>query len=256
LTFASAVAIASVVAIARKPPSPVPAASASAVAITTQGAVWLRTEVGASTNVRLEDGELEIHVEHRGPRHDLRVLLPDGELEDIGTTFRVVVHDGRTARVDVREGAVLLRRVGQAPRLVAAGESWHAEPAPFASAAPSASEPPPITPPPAPPAKRALETGDGTREFRDAVALFEGGGSDAAAKALRAFVARHPSDPHAEDAAYLLVLALRRTGDLAFTREAAKSYLARFPAGFRRAEIAPLAADAEQSPNTHGGAGE
>src|SRR5262249_30820072 len=61
--FASAVGVAAAVAIVHdRAPSSAPAASASAVEITSEGAAWSRTEAGASTNVRLDDGELEIHV--------------------------------------------------------------------------------------------------------------------------------------------------------------------------------------------------
>ena len=39
----------------------------------------------------------------------LLVILPDGELEDIGTTFTVSAADDQTNRVVVKEGSVLLR---------------------------------------------------------------------------------------------------------------------------------------------------
>jgi TolA-binding protein len=77
-------------------------------------------------------------------------------------------------------------------------------------------------------------------EFRAAVALLDAGRSADAATALRAFVARHAADPRAEDASYLLVLALQRVGDSAAVREAARAYLGRYPDGFRRAQVEPL----------------
>jgi hypothetical protein len=57
-------------------------------------------------------------------------------------------------------------------------------------------------------------------------------------KTLRVILAR---DPRAEDAAYLLVIALQRASDLPGARAAARDYLQRFPDGFRRAAIEPLA---------------
>jgi outer membrane protein assembly factor BamD (BamD/ComL family) len=74
------------------------------------------------------------------------------------------------------------------------------------------------------------------------VSLLDGGRNAAAATALRAFLARHGGDPRAEDASYLLALALQRTGDAVATRAAARDYLQRYPSGFRRSQIEALAA--------------
>jgi TolA-binding protein len=78
-------------------------------------------------------------------------------------------------------------------------------------------------------------------EFRDAAGRFESGDSTGAVVALRAFLARHPQDERAEDASYLLVLALRQIGDKSGSRHAARAYLERYPAGFRRSEVEVLA---------------
>ena len=51
-------------------------------------------------------------------------MLPDGELEDIGTTFTVSAEDGRTTRVAVQEGSVVLRIHGQPPVAIGPGETW------------------------------------------------------------------------------------------------------------------------------------
>jgi hypothetical protein len=59
--------------------------------------------------------------------------------------------------------------------------------------------------------------------------------------AFASFLAKHPRDPRAEDAAYLRVIALQRTGDSESTRWAAQEYLRRYPEGFRRAEMGALA---------------
>jgi hypothetical protein len=50
-----------------------------------------------------------------------------------------------------------------------------------------------------------------------------------------------PEDPRAEDAAYLLVIALQRASDADGARQAAGDYLRRFPNGFRRASVAAIA---------------
>lgn len=90
------------------------------------------------------------------------------------------------------------------------------------------------------PARPALRS-SAASEFRTAVRLFDGGEFAVAGDAFRGFLVRHPDDSRAEDAAYLLTLALHELGDAAAARVAARDYLARYPDGFRRAEVAALA---------------
>ena len=71
--------------------------------------------------------------------------------------------------------------------------------------------------------------------------LLDDGEDEPAARALATFIARHPNDPRAEDAAYLRVIALQRTGNTLGMNEAAEDYLRRYPAGFRRSEVERLA---------------
>jgi hypothetical protein len=232
------------------------AAAGSAVAVVhAEGAaVWSERTEGDREAVVLERGALSVHVEHPAGGRRLVVVLPDGELEDSGTTFTVSVQDGRTTRVAVQEGSVVLRLRGEAPVAIGAGGAWIAEervavaaPAATASvdvpARPTASAPPSLqarnTAPsaslPTPPA-----AGPST-DFRAAVTALEGGDDRDAAARFERFLAEHPRDPRAEDAAYLRVIALQRCGDGAGVKEAARGYLRRYPAGFRRAEMESLA---------------
>ena len=57
---------------------------------------------------------------------------------------------------------------------------------------------------------------------------------------VTSFLEKHPRDARAEDAAYLRVIALQRSGDSAGTKQAALEYLRRYPAGFRHAEVEPV----------------
>jgi TolA-binding protein len=77
--------------------------------------------------------------------------------------------------------------------------------------------------------------------FRASTTTFDSGDACRAAASFAAFLEKYPSDARAEDAAYLRVLAHQRCGDSAATKEAAQEYLRHYPAGFRRAEIEPLA---------------
>jgi len=69
----------------------------------------------------------------------------------------------------------------------------------------------------------------------------DGGDNRTAAARFASFVSTHPLDARCEDAAYIRVIALQRTGDAGAMKEAAAHYLRDYPNGFRRAEVAALA---------------
>jgi RNA polymerase sigma factor (sigma-70 family) len=192
-------------------------------------------------------------------------VLPDGELEDTGTTFTVSAAEGHTTRVAVHEGSVVLRLRGLPPAAIGEGDTWIPEVPPAAAACASAAPPvaatdrpwehvppaasarmslappPPSAPPRTPsPAGAALEPASSV-DFRAAMAALDVGDNAEAAAAFASFLARHPRDPRAEDAAYLRVIALQRSGDSGSVRWAAQEYLRRYPEGFRRAEMEALA---------------
>lgn len=232
---------------ARQPaPSPV-AVSADSISIQAEHARWSRVDDATTTTVHLDDGDARIHVDHTRLSRRLVVRVPDGELDDIGTTFLVRVRNGHTIEVAVDEGRVTFVRDHDAPLVLTAGERW-VPPEPVTVTAPS----PPAPPPPAATRPRpttkastpAASAATGSAQapidgdLRDAVAALDAGDPQAAVKTLRIILAR---DPRAEDAAYLLVIALQRASDLLGARAAARDYLQRFPDGFRRAAIEPLA---------------
>ena len=219
--------------------------------------VWSKRSDGNGDRVVLDEGELRIHVDHSRQQSKLVVALPDGELEDTGTTFTVSVANGRTARVAVQEGSVALRIRGAPPVAIGAGAVWVPEPPRQAAAAPTDSPPdqkPSPRPSPKPPRARspiasrtaiappvgAPDAADPGSEFRDAVALLEAGANRDAAAAFAHFLVKHPRDPRAEDAAYLRIIALERCGAALETRRAAQAYLQLYPTGFRRTEIETL----------------
>jgi hypothetical protein len=225
----------------------------NAVVHADSSAVWARRMAGDRENIVLERGALWIHVDHSIGGGRLLVLLPDGELEDTGTTFSVSVDDGRTTRVAVEEGHVVLRLHGQGAIALGPGEVWRPDPRPAASpsaSVASAAAPAPqtridpgarSTPPPRPLAQLATPSAsDPSVDFRAAMAALEVGDNAQAAAAFADFLEKHPQDRRAEDAAYLRVIALQRSGDSAGMRGAAREYLHRYPAGFRQAEVEPL----------------
>jgi TolA-binding protein len=201
----------------------------------------------------LERGSLFIRVENGASQAaPLRVVLPDGELEDIGTVFTVRVEAGRTARVSVREGSVLLRIRGEPARVVRAGETWlrdvpstalapaadTAESAPRAVAATAVAAP--TAPAQGAPVRHSFTPADPARDFGAAIALLEAGKNREAAAAFARFAARHRRDARAEDATYLRVLALQRAESSVEVEAAAQQYLRDYPAGLRRLEVEEL----------------
>ena len=118
-------------------PAEAPAHASSAVIHADSTALWAERTVGDCENVVLERGALWIHVDHSSGEGQLLVVLPDGELEDIGTTFTVSADDGRTTRVAVQEGHVVLRLRGQAAIALGPGDTWIPGPRPVAFASAS-----------------------------------------------------------------------------------------------------------------------
>jgi hypothetical protein len=242
-----------------------------------------RSEAGYDL-VELEHGSLWIHVEH-GARYaqPLKVVLPDGELFDQGTTFEVSAASGRTLRVTVQSGRVELRVWGLEPVTLEAGDTWQpAEPRlasePSLTTRPGVSEavaPEPVdsvhevaSVPSAPPerelhglgpapealAVRAKSNGVGERvtpavpdtraadaDFRSATDALRAGNAAQAAAAFARFLLKYPRDPRAQDAAYLQIVSLQRSGDVSEMKKAANAYLQRFADGFRRVEVERLA---------------
>lgn len=238
-----------------------PVGTASAVVHASEAASWSRLADGPRELVRLDEGHLWIHVAEGPGKRPLLVKLPDGEIEDIGTTFSVTVEGQRTMAVKVEAGRVLLRLEGRPPVTLDAGQSWsHTETAPvksvpartvsaFVTDSAEPRKPPPPEPAPrsthgaALPAPSASEPPPdaASLDFKRAVATLNSGQHAAAASQLRRFIQAYPRDPRAEDAAYLSVLALQRAGSREAMKAAALEYLRRYPSGFRRAEVERLA---------------
>jgi len=241
-----------------------PVSAAESVTIRADSSArWTRQTEAHLERIVLESGALSIRVDHARSPRQLLVVLPDGELEDIGTTFSVSADAGRTTRVTVQEGSVVLRVRGNAIIALAAGDSW-TRPAPVApvpstvppelsSAVPSAKLRPTVHlapstsgPPDPVPARDADQVAgpsaavDHSADFSAAMGEFNAGNYGVAANLFGTYVTTHPGDPRAEDAAYLRVLAVQHLANAGAIRQAARDYLSRYPRGFRRAEVEAL----------------
>jgi hypothetical protein len=242
---AAAAAVACGLLVASRAPktTPPPALHSDAIVRADSDTVWTRRLDGEAEVVTLESGALRIHVDHTPNHRRLVIMLPDGELEDIGTTFTVNVAGRRTTRVSVQEGSVLVRLRGRPPFAVSAGETWPAE----STSAPAIE---PSRPPPSPERRTALRAAANQRpgplpaerpsspdDFHVAVGLLDAGRDCEAAAAFFRFGRLHAGEAHGEDAAYLRVIALQRCGDGDEMKRAATEYLQRYPSGFRRKEM-------------------
>lgn len=230
----------------RNPETASPAPSASSVATAARalvqpstGAVWTRSVQPGRERMVLTHGTLTIQVTHAANEPGVIVVLPDGELEDTGTTFTVAVENGVTTRVAVQEGSVVLRLRHRAAIALAAGDSWQSSSEPTVPAEATALPP---TTTPAPPSSRIspARTRTASEAFREAVSALEAGDNAGAASRFERFLASHPRDARTEDAAYLRVLALKRAGATGAMKAAARDYLQRHPSGFRRREVSSL----------------
>jgi len=210
--------------------------SSVSVTATSGEARWSRASIDGVDLVTLDHGTIALVVRRKPGDPRVVVRVPDGEIEDMGTVFRVTVDHGRTTEIHVTEGSVVFRRRGGESVTVVAGAPFVARldvgstPPPMSptiaeNVAPAASPPPSVTPPKTP-------HGDGT--------------------VPTASPSSHPppmsSDPTTqdeaieEDGAYLQIVALVREGRSEEARLAAKEYLRRFPNGFRRPEVEKIAA--------------
>ena len=239
-------------------PQPLPVVARAPDPITIRAdssAQWSRQTDGLVDKIVLKTGALSIQVNHAQLGRRLLVILPDGELEDIGTTFSVSTDVGHTTRVTVQSGTVVLRLHHSPALALAAGESWTPPVAavttpPTSSASPVASTSSPTAaiashgaksaPSGAPTPSTETPTPDTAADFRIAMSAFSSGDNARAIALFGSFLAQHPRDPRAEDAAYLRILALQRANDSAGAHQAARDYLARYPRGFRRAEVEGL----------------
>ena len=174
------------------------------------GARYTRTVSGDVERFDLVDGTLRLRVVRAAGGRRVLVKVPDGEIEDVGTTFEVLVRDGHTERVGVEEGRVVARLAALAPVTVEAGSVWTRSVVAIAV--------PPLA-------------------------------ADASASVPRKANGKARPEADREDEAYLEVLRLLREGREGEARSAADAYVRAFPAGFRREEMDRVARGRAEEPH-------
>jgi TolA-binding protein len=243
---------------------------------------WSQTSEPSVQLIALEQGVLWTKITHKRPHPPVVFRVPDGQIEDIGTTFTVSVRGGQTQRVAVEEGTVVVHLRGVNEMRMSSGEVWERsetgasgqaragsvgpqttaiEPSPNEQPAPqveapntSASVAAPQEDPSSKPRGRATSkpgrrnpTAEESRLLKKGTAALHAGRFSEAVHLFERFEADFPYSGRAEDAAYLHALSLVRAGRSEEAFAAAKDYLARFPAGFRRTEMERYVSEVERS---------
>lgn len=186
--------------------SPLPLPSWVSVTTVGQGVLWSQSVVSDSVEVSLQEGVLRLQISKESPRQRVVVKVPDGEIEDLGTTFSVTVKDGKTTQLVVDQGAIVFKRPGQTLIALAEGQTW--------------------------PSSEVKKTNgaDSRVSANSAGPLSQGPGiSNTSAGAVY--------DKKAEDALYLRIVQHSKQGDMTKAKQLADEYLFRFPNGFRRREV-------------------
>lgn len=230
-----------------------PGATATEVlTIDESGARWSRRRDENAERIDLTDGTLGIHVDRPAGGAPLVVRVPDGEIEDVGTVFHVEVAEGRTRRVHVDQGRVIVRVTSSPEATVAAGETWTPSLAPSSAVA--------VTAAPANSANAASAPASASTS----TSMSSARPSDGDARPLSSPAARARTSPTSalsvppapsnaaprpaaaggvgidasdEDVAYVEIVRLLQQGQKAQAKAAARDYVERYPHGFRRAEV-------------------
>jgi hypothetical protein len=198
-----------------------------------------RASAGGTERVDLHEGRVDLDVRPLLADERFLVFTADAEVEVRGTVFGVEAHDGCLARVEVREGRVVVRHLGHAT-FVSAGEAW--SPALAESVGPAsrpsshATSARTAAPTTGPAAVRA-EVPSASPTFADGMRAIERGDYAHAARALDDFRNAEPSDARAEDAAYLVILAHHRAGKHEEAAAAARRFLSSYPQSPRRRAV-------------------
>lgn len=228
-----------------------------------EGTVFTRQTKDGIDQISLDDGKLDIAVRPLHPGERFVVLTRDAEVEVRGTMFGVESESKGIRRVFVVEGKVEVRHAG-AIFFVEAGGEWfppkirekeangieassdsvldHRE----SQTRPKGKNA--TTTPNASSAHAAVSADATSTQFGDAVGAMEKGNYGTATERLEQFAREHPEDVRAEDAAFLAILAMKRSGRDNDAADAARRYLARFPKGFRRVEAEGIAAGGSNRP--------
>jgi len=256
LVLGFGIAAAAVAWLATRPQSANPSSPVNSTSVievhAAPGARWSEHVDRDLDRIDLVDGTASFKV-HPHPGRRVVVGVPDGELEDLGTVFEILVAEQHTRRVSVSAGRVSVRLLGRPSFSLGAGETWGSE-----AATASASAAPEATQTSAPLAARGSDaapngatngksTGTGTLTRPRAAS------SPSAPASVEQLAVPDALSAKAEDDAYLQIVDLLKQSKYTQARSEAKRYLLRFPNGFRRIEVLNIATHAVDDESTDAG---
>jgi TolA-binding protein len=210
--------------------------------------------------VELDDGTIDVEVEHLRPGERFRVFTQDGEVEVRGTSFTVSAAERRLESVRVMQGRVEVRH-SRGITVLEAEETWRAEPlvlpAPpttstlvrteaakprrIRTAAPEpAPVPAPVSETPGPTPAAAPAPSLAEISFNQAFAELRAGEFARAAASFARCTEAAPDGALAEDARYWRAVALDRAGDSRLAARALVDFLDRHPASSRAGEASVM----------------
>ena len=204
---------------------------------------WARALIDGREQITLLEGTLAIRVRRRPAEPRMVLVVPDGEVEDLGTVFGATVREGHTVELSVSEGAVVFHRKDGGDMRVDAGGSWSS---PVTIATTTAATARMLTPAmspvtsAAPRPTAALGIAPPVGPGKNGSALTPAAPMTSTTSHSTASSAPATGADAEQDALYLQIVALVREGRADEARLAAKDYLRRFPQGFRRAELEAL----------------
>lgn len=198
--------------------------------VASRGAKWERDASRAVEEIRLAEGTFTLTIHRKNGDPPVLFVVPDGSIEDVGTTFQVTVEGGHTRAVVVREGAVRLHLEGHPDELVRSPGTWTASPVPKEPEARTSA-----------PASKA----DARAPSPPTTSIVTRASTSATPPRPPAVVASGAVSE--EDLAYLRIVSLSREGRVADARAAATRYLRAFPDGFRRKEVLAFTAQLRSS---------
>ena len=188
--------------------------------------LWARNVENGIEWLTLRDGAFRVRIRPHGAERRVVVHVPEGRIDDLGTIFDVRIQGGKTISISVLDGHVQLWFGGASGVILGTGEIWEAPPSRNAVPRPTT----PIAPATKVEPQSAVTPQKVTSSERDH------GGSP-----HRLALRKPANDDRSEDAAYLKVVDLLRSGQRDEARTVARDYVRRFPAGFRRTEMEAIA---------------
>lgn len=197
---------------------------------------WRETHTGDVDRFILGDGHFGLAVHRPSASSRVVLVLPDGEIEDVGTVLEIWIENGHTKHVAVQTGEVVLRLRGTAAIALRAGQHWMKQAAETVASASERTSPEQV---PHLATVPLLLDSSNVVSRRPSSAAKPGAPKTTGAPlpSQEAVSESRPMTVGDEDAAYTRMLKLLEADRRDEAKDAASTYLSTYPHGFRRLEV-------------------